>query len=612
MKLYKWQEEEGVEQILKLFKTNNHVCLAWYTGAGKTNVLAELCKRILDKDPKARIGISAYLTTEIRDQVTERLAEFGLKDKVHTVLAGTPKFVSHKPITVFLPQGLYKKPPKEKFDYLILDEAHSGIDDICIMLPTIIKKCTTKKTRVLLVSATPWDVLDKKEWKNCPVLKRPLDQGLRDGLITDFKFHAEEANVEFNADDFSRIGDLRSNAIVRQMAVLKSACIGKMENIISKYGTVMGNKVLVICPPGNYSEIARELAKRFNGKAFVMTHGSQRSGKIAELVSTEFNLNAFKNDPAVRFLFVTNKCQVGFDFQEMTSVIDLTMSRNIRVLAQRMGRIARKDGEKRKHYFYVYDKSLIADKLEWLIATVIDFCIGAYDGWTTKKAKYRPQELKVLTFTHPITITISEIIRGLRKDEAIENKKTLKFVDYAPQKVRKFTLEIAKEEMKKYSSRTEMWQKYPALYKWFRLNAKSEMDKFFPFKNKLGKWNSETVEALMQKWTGKLSRTEFNNKFGGAEDWTHKNNRRDLIEKYFPTDLKPWNEERARGELNKIRVWSEVRTKGGLRGWMQANGGEKKWQREWMKLVPGVSVRPTGRPKNKKGAVNAISKKRVS
>lgn len=581
MKLYEFQDN-GVKILLEGFKKNRYQCLAWYTGSGKTNVLAELCKRLLQENPDIKIGISAYLTTEIKLQISERLSQFGLKDAVYTVVPCAPKYVKGKSITVFNPQGFWSALPNVKFDYIFLDEVHAGLDPTCKMLPKIIKGCSHKETRYLLVSATPWNPLSQKEWKDCPVFKRSLDKGLEDGLITDFKFHAEEANVEFTEKDFTRDGDLNKNVIIQNMQITKSACIGKMENILKKNDKILGKKVLVICPPGNYSEIARSLAEKFGGLHFV-SHG-HRADASSEL-------DKFKSDPKIRFLFVTRKCQVGFDFQEMTSVIDLTMSRNIQILAQRIGRIARKSGNTEKHYFYIYDKSLMADQLEWLVATIIDFSLGAYDGWTTRRVKYRQIDIPQQTFVHPITTSLKEVIKALKDPSAIETKKRLAFVSSNPPT--KWGLDKALKKASEYPSRTEMWRKNPGLYKWFRLNAKQEMDRIFPFKRAMGKWNQRTVEAVMRANAG-MRRRSFNEKFAGARYWCQTVNPamgKILLDKYLPLTVNFWSDEKALEKLLVIKKWGQIRDMGGLRGWMQTNGGEKRWRNIWMDLRPKDSTK---------------------
>lgn len=588
MKLYDFQEE-CVEQILEGFSKHKAQCLAWYTGAGKTNVFSEICKTLVQTNPKIKIGISAYITTEIRNQVAGRLTAFGLKDHVE-VIEYRKRRDPTKNIFVFNPQGIYYRQLDDvKFDYLIIDESHTGLDPACKMLRKIRAKNCHENTRILIVSATPWDVLAMKEFKDIPVYKRPLDQGLKDGLITDFKFHAEMAKITFKEEDFTRKGDLGKSAAQRQMAVLKSACVGKVKYLVDNYSKEIGSKCLVICPPGNYSEVARTLAEEIGGLAFLQNQYDRGVKDIEHWSNTDDNLKRFQEEKDQRFLFVTNKCQVGFDMQNLDSVIDLTMSRNIKVLAQRCGRIARKNGKRKKHYFYVYDQSLMKDRLEWLIATMIDFCLGAYDGWTTKTAKYRKINVSQWSLRHPFATTLSEVVKALRSDNLIENQRTLAYVTYSPPT--KWTLELAKQESKKWSSRTEMWERQPALYKWFRMNAKEEMDRIFPLKVRFTRWNDQMVIDIMK---GCKSRKEFHTNNEGASNWVYRTKKGHLIEKYLPPakNSKNWTTTTMLEFLVKnVTSWTQLRAEyPSQRRWMTKNRVEMKLKKAWAKAI-GLRVR---------------------
>lgn len=575
MKLYSFQED-GISTLLAGFKTNRTQCLAWYTGAGKTNTFLELCRRLIKQDPKIKIGISSYFTGEIRNQIAERATEFGIPAYKITVGKNIP--TEHN-LYIFNPQTVFRAGLPFVLDYFVIDEGHAGMDPSTVMIRGIMKNSCSKDTKILLVSATPWDTLALKEFRDIPVLKRPLDQGLSDGLLTDFTFHAEETQITFDEKDFSREGNLTSTAAMREMSVLKSACLGKMKNILSKYDRELGDKVLVICPPGNISEVARTLQENFGGLSFLQT--LQRE-KISHWENTNDNLVKFKNDPNIRFLFVTNKCSVGFDMQNLCSIIDLTMSRNIKVLAQRCGRIARKNKRQKKHYFYVYDQSLMKDRLEWLVATMIDFCLGAYDGWNTRTAKYRPTKINQWAFTHPYTVTLSEVIRALACKSAIKNMRTLSYL--TSKQPTKWTLALAKEKMSSYSSRTEMWDKNPALYKWFRHNAKAEMDEFFPLRIK--QWNEKTVIAVLKRVK---SRKELKqNPNAGAADWIARNKRSDLIEKYGPKSncIRQWNSTSVMNLVRNLKSWGHIRNYSGARSWISKNGGESKYRSIWCKLNP--------------------------
>ena len=261
---------------------------------------------MIRKDPSIKIGISAYLTTEIREQITERIRSYISAEKVQTVTADAD-IIQGKNVYIFLPYTIYGRDNESnlRLDLLVVDEAHVGLDEECLMLRTIERKFCKKDTKILLVTATPWDLLAKAKYKEIQVYKRSLQDGISDGLVSDFDFCAEEAQVSFKADDFSRVGDLKETVVKQEMAVLKSSCLGKMKNIISRYDKEMGNKVLVICPKGNYGEIARWIAQQFGGLAFL---GRYTHKKLV----TKGNLEIFKMEPKIRFLCVVGKCQVPF------------------------------------------------------------------------------------------------------------------------------------------------------------------------------------------------------------------------------------------------------------------------------------------------------------
>ncbi len=584
MRLYE-QQRQVVNRIMAGMPKNRIQCLAWYTGAGKTNCYIAICEKVLKKNPKAKIGLSAYLTTEIRDQIAERFREFGLGHLIH-VIEGPEKHRDERNITIFNPQSMVVNIPEIKFDVFIIDEAHVGTDESCTMLRKIMLKTCTKKTRVLLGSATPWDTLALKEFKDAKVYKRSLDQGLQDGLITDFNFVAEEAQIDFMDEDFSRKGDLTFKVIQKRLKVLKSTCIGKLHHLITKYDKRLGDKVVVICPPGNVAEIATSMAEEFDGLAFVQDkdsiHRRDRTDKSRVLDDTSDNLRRFKEDPDIRFLFVVNKCQTGFDYKEMTSIIDMTMTRNVKLLMQRTGRIARKNGAVEKNYFYVYDRALGHERLEWLVMTMVDLSLGNFDGVSTRSLKYRGISTDA-TFTFKESAKISEIIKALSSGINYKERRDIKFVQYS--KPRAWTVSLAKDAMAKFKDRTDMWANDPGLYKWLRVNAKEVMDEYFPLKVIRGKWNEQTVITALKAHKG-MSRKAFKNKFGGVEYWISTRKRQDLYDKYLVAMPNYWNEEKAMVEISKIVRWGELRKLGGLRKWCQKNGGEMSWKERWMNLTP--------------------------
>lgn len=560
-------QKPAIAEIHKLFKTSPSVCLAYYTGAGKTNIFIEYCRYFLKKNPKAKIGISAYLTSEIRDQIYQRLEEFGLYEQSNLVWG---QIDTSARIFVFLPQSIYNNNYPVKFDLFIADEAHAAIGDYKKMYNKIKSKFFHNDTKILLVTATPWDLLAQRSFKNTPVLKRPLDQGISDGLITDFDFMTEEAQITFNPDDFSRVGNLKVSAIYSRLAVLKSACIAKLEHVIKTHNHKIGKKCIVICPVGSNGIIARDLAEKFGGLTLLQNR------TLTQEIGNKENLYKFKKDPNQRFLFVVNKATVGFDMPELSSIIDLTMTRNIKTIAQRIGRVARKNKFDKKTYFYVYDKSLGEDKMQALILTTVDFCLGNYDGLTSKEAKY----LKFDRIHHNFdeVISISKIINHLRRPGQIIHKDTIQLANR--EQATKWTLPAAIIESKNYISRTDMWKYKPGLYKWFRLNAKDEMDRIFPLKYL--RWTDERALAEATKFKGQLRQT-FIEKCAGAYTYLRVNKKLHLLDDILPLSMEPWSHERVVKVLKGIKKWNDFR-KDGARAWAYRNGGIKKYREIWLQM----------------------------
>jgi superfamily II DNA or RNA helicase len=572
MKLAPFQQK-AVKDLHKEFSDQKMVGLAYYTGAGKTNIFLQYIKEYLQKHPKNKVGISAFITNEIRKQVGERLKEFGL-DGIE--VDNHKKFYKDHSVYVFTPQIFLKHGPDFKFDLLVIDESHVGLNDDNIMLPKVLSQYCHRETKVLFVSATIWDLVANKKYKNMPVLKRSIEDGMQDGFVGDIDFQPIEALISFKAKDFTREGDLRRKVIETQFKIIKSSCIQKMRYIVKNHSDQIGDKCLVICPPGNENDISRSLSDIFGGR-YVMGSPHSMSGNkhIAFEAEMQNNIDSFIKDKKERFLYVVNKCQTGFDMRNMTSIIDLTMTKNIKLLAQRNGRLARKFKD-RKTYFYAYDKSMTQTKLDWLILTMVDFCMGNWEGWTTERVKFRKMEKyhrdvwKEFNQVRPL----SKVMEALKNKSAFMTGEKTAFVDYKPPTFR--TLPVAIEQMKGYISRTDMWRKNPALYKWFRLYAKDSMDKHFPIKLLLGKWHEQTVIAALERALadGCNSRKKFEKMYPGAYEYLYKKDRHDLLDKYLPITYIKWNDDKIVALIKTLNKWNDIRKYPGAYGYLKENSGK--------------------------------------
>lgn len=588
MKLFPFQADT-VKKVRDGFEKHPVQCLSFYTGSGKTNIASEVMRLEVKDNPRIKIGVSAYLTTEIRDQFRERVNVFGLDDV--TCVIGSDEFSFDKNVFIFNPQALFRNEELKglKFDLLIVDEAHAGMNLESKMINLIVDEHLKRGGRILLVSATPWDLLSQPRFKDVPVYVRSLFEGIKDGLITDFKFITEEAQIEFRPTDFDKEGNLKQprrkapDHSSLKLSTVKSACYGKFENLLERYDVEMGKKVIVICPPGNNCEIARDMSKHFGGLHYT---------ELATDESGEDNLTKFKKDKSLRFLFVVQKCSVGFDMKDLTSIVDLTMTRNIKLLTQRIGRIARKNKDVKKSYFYVYDKSLLGHQLDWLVFTIIDVSLGHFKDLTTKDMRY----VKIKVKDEPVTTPdedddssdpvkrpkrarlFSKIVAQLADADAIENVHTLKFDNR--EKPTKWTLAKAVEAAKEFETRLLLWETRPSLYKWFIQNDKQALDRLFPPMRVRKYWDEQKVIESMR---GQESREAWKRSYPSAHEWVTSHGRQDLRDAYLPpskTALR-WDDETIEKTVMEMSRWSDLNKFGSLKRKLIKDRTLATWKERW-------------------------------
>ena len=343
MKLSKPQLEL-VTNLERDFYNKSNAIVGWYTGSGKTTVISELLKLLLEKNPKIKIGFSAHFYISLKEQVTSVL---GRKHEV----SNDP--LSDSNIIVFNPQSVYRR-DDVKFDLLIVDEAHEGLSEQSIMLRSIIKRSKV----VFALSATPWELI--KMFPKYKVYTRGLIDGVSDGRVGDFRYKLHEYDGRIEYGDVDGNGEIRAKYLKKNKSLLVKFQKEKLVKL-SNSGE-LGDKVLVIVPSSEFSYPLHETTR----KSLILDQNS---------INEEEILIAFKKDPNIRYLIVVRKCGVGFDMPELTDVVDLTMTRNLKQIVQRMGRVTRKYHVD-KRYHYVYDKRMTLRTASFYMDYAMDLANG--------------------------------------------------------------------------------------------------------------------------------------------------------------------------------------------------------------------------------------------
>lgn len=506
------EQEKAVVDILKNFKSNKPQILAWYTGSGKTNIFLEVARRIIKKEPNAKIGVSCYLHSTIKTQTAERAVNF-LDDGY--VFRAKKKDYADTNVYFFNPQTIYKRTDFPfKFDYLIIDEAHIGMsDDRNFMMLEIFRKYTTSKTKILGCTATPWLIIHTKFFKDAIIHKRGLDAGfLEDKRICDFNINTDRFSIKTTSKDFSKYGDLTDAFIRRNFEIIKAGCLFKIKSILSNHKDKIGDKCLVIVPGGNYGEIAKLVQSTIGRSALSLIDDpdidSKKRAKEEQIV-----INRFKNDDEIKFLIVIHKCQIGFDMPQMSSTIDLTITRNVSLLVQRWGRLARlyDKAKSKKNYFYVVDDSMTPEESEWIIGTSVDYAIGNWESVKSKKLiKQRETPLfNISGGEKTFSISFAEAF-NLYKNQRHTAHKSFSFSEKTSA-AGTWSKQALLKKAAEYKDRTELSAKNRYVYKKLMQFYTDDLDKMFPMKKKY--WTVEECLELAKKFS---SIKQFKKKYPSA------------------------------------------------------------------------------------------------
>lgn len=356
MKLMNHQEKL-VNDLEKDYYNKVSSIVGWYTGSGKTTIINELIKRLYAKNPKIKVGFSSHFFTSLRDQVAKVLG----KNHLVSIIPEEDATVH-----VFTPRLMYNR--KNKFDLLIIDEAHEGLSSDSKMLHAI-----SKRAKVIIhLTATGWKLM--REFPKLKVYLRGLDVGLNeDKRVGEFQVRLMEFEGEVTHKDLDESGEVSASYLKKNMDLIKQFQSNKLKQLVKE--KKLGDKTLVIVPPNGFIENAYKSVSN----ALMLTQESDEESVMFQ----------FKNDPDKKFLIVVRKCGVGFDMPELTDVVDLTMTRNFMQIVQRIGRVTRPHPHKvEKRYHYVYDKRMSAKSANYYMLKSLDLSRCDYSDTGKTKPVY--------------------------------------------------------------------------------------------------------------------------------------------------------------------------------------------------------------------------------
>ena len=362
---YNFQEDIVSEVLLKL-KKSKKVLVAANCGLGKTFIGSSIIRDFVKRGK--RVVVSAYSLNEIKISWLEKIIAHNLIQPKDLQVVSNDTSLNKKypkirfvkrseidksiPVTVIIPQSV-RKTDLENVDLFVIDEAHEYLEVEDGKLVGIIKEASHKETRIVGLTGTAHDLLDKeifnREDPDVDFVIRDIFFALKTKTILPTEVHLEYFEFPIKKEFYKKDGTLNN----RGTKLLSSKLFKQLQlkEVLKKCSN--SKKTLVIVPRGDK---INEALKYFIDSEIDKSCTVMKSSKQEDSLNRDAEIQ-FRKNPNIKFMVVVDMCGTGWDFNELDNVIDLTFTKNRKLIIQRMNRPCRYFEGKKPRYFYCTDQS---------------------------------------------------------------------------------------------------------------------------------------------------------------------------------------------------------------------------------------------------------------
>lgn len=375
-------QDDLVEESIEILQKKKRLALLLSPGTGKTVTALKIARKFIDAGK--RVGVSTFSRNEIKTHWIQEIIEHGFFDaKEVQIIAsckdmksyqGLPRDIAtnliddvdtKRPLTLFIPQTINGK-KVGKFDLIIVDEAHQFLEVEGGILQALITKSSKKDTKLIALTGTGHDLIssgtfDRKD-PDVGVIIRDVPFAIKGKRILPVDIDICYFDFALNKKCYTRQGDL--NGVGK--SVLKSDFATSM-----KINTILNHiknkkKTLIICSPGTDTNVFIHdlLNDREKGSCVIKSSYLSRD-------HNDVSEHLFRTDPKVKYMAVVAMAGIGWNFAKLDCVLDLSFSRNVKLMIQRMGRSCRYYAGKKPSYVYCSDNSRPAYDAHLLIGEAL-------------------------------------------------------------------------------------------------------------------------------------------------------------------------------------------------------------------------------------------------
>lgn len=421
-------------ETMAAFETKEKHVMAGAPGCGKTNMGLQVASYFLKNSKRGCVVVLAHGTNLIRQQWIDRAKQAEVEDDTVLVdpLYKTP--LQGQKIFVTLPQTLVNRKVTSRVNLLIVDEAHQRYASK--QVKDLIKKLKPKK--ILLLTGTPsyfikhdysMSSITLSEMRKHNVVCNPQIQlvlstynyqmkeyNSQDNLRKEFSPAKDEENFDLLLAQLTQI--LQSKARTNPKLYRRFRQISKKP--FWKEMVEVLDKTMLVCR-------SQKQAKRVQD--YMEKQGVESIISISDLGDGNEELEEFKTSDK-RVFIVVNRGTIGFDYDKLTNVIDMSGTLNINLLFQMLCRIVRPNWEepnKTKLFIKMANPDTIYQTrriMNFVLGMAYPEIYNEYKGnFKAMKVVISPKEMDEFEQMKKLIEKMKKELEQLKKYQAGEKKK---------------------------------------------------------------------------------------------------------------------------------------------------------------------------------------------
>ena len=440
-----------LESIKFLETEHDKLVLAMCPSSGKTETIIHYIDDLYKQNENVKVLILPHSTNVLLDNFYQRLES---RNVSYTYSTDTSVNCN---VHVILPQSHSKI--KDKYDVVIVDEAHENY--FAKTVQNILER--TSPTKQILLTGTPYQFVDKKEFKIHFLALNDLDSS----LLPKLRFDIIESDYEWNGN-YNNLGEIKSSFIFKKENTDKTLD-DTFKFIFDRENFKEVNKTLIVCKSINQSE----LVKSYLDNIGVCSEVSNSKNDTKSDIVNDFKQNKIK------VLIVVNRARLGYDDSHLVNLIDMSGTLNPNIIYQMFARLLRGDNSQQKYYIRLTSKNddLLNSELSTSLALMLTDkkYIQVFNGKNFKEKdiiikkdllltlKNNQKSNKKVLNSRRILVETDDIINFYKKviidtENNIGLYKSCKVSEVLSQLKNKYTLEYCKIIALKYNRRVD-WKK---------------------------------------------------------------------------------------------------------------------------------------------------------